>query len=331
MKKSIVLTGDRPTGPLHLGHYVGSLQNRLNLQHTHEQYIMVADIQALTDHADHPEKITQSIVDVVKDYIAIGLDPHLSSIFIQSAIPELAELTIYFMNLVTVARLERNPTVKHEIAQKGYHENLPVGFYCYPISQAADILGFQADIVPVGEDQLPMIELANEIARKFNRFYNTACFHDTQAQLSAHTRLCGIDGRAKASKSLGNAIYLSDDSDTVKRKVFAMYTDPNHIHVRDPGQVEGNVVFSYLDAFHPETQTIQALKDQYRHGGLGDMTIKKILYETLETCLSPIRQKRATLQTQDMYDIVQYGSIKAREKVQKTLHQVRKCIGLCYW
>jgi tryptophanyl-tRNA synthetase len=330
MAKPIVLTGDRPTGKLHLGHYVGSLQTRLTLQETHEQYIMVADMQALTDHADQPQTITRSITEVVKDYIAIGLDPTRSTIFVQSAIGELFELTMYFMNLVTVSRLERNPTVKHEIAQKGYHEQLPVGFYCYPISQAADILAFQADIVPVGDDQLPMIELANEIARKFNRTYQCEVFHDAHAQLSAHTRLCGIDGKAKASKSLGNAIYLSDDSQTVREKVFSMYTDPNHIHVQDPGSVEGNVVFTYLDVFHPEKDTISNLKDHYTRGGLGDVSIKKLLFETLEDFLSPIRSRRALLSDGDMHAILMEGNKKAREKVRHTMQKVRHSIGLTH-
>ena len=331
MKKTIVLTGDRPTGPLHLGHYIGSLTNRVTLQHTHTQYIMIADMQALTDHAEDPNKITTSIYEVAKDYLAVGIDPQYSTIFIQSAVPELAELTMYFMNLVTVARLERNPTVKNEIAQKGYSDNIPVGFYCYPISQAADILAFKATIVPVGDDQLPMIELANEIARKFNRIYNTQCFQDVQSHLSHHTRLCGIDGQAKASKSLGNAIYLSDPTDIVKKKVHAMYTDPQHLRVQDPGRVEGNVVFSYLDAFHTNPQEVQELKDHYTRGGLGDMVIKQKLFETLESLLEPIRVRRSLLNHDDIRDMLRDGTKAARHRAQETLHEVRRSIGLDYW
>jgi len=239
--KKIILTGDRPSGCLHLGHYVGSLKNRVLLQDSYEQYVMIADVQALTDNFENPQKITQNVYEVAKDYLSVGLDPQKTTILIQSQIPQIAELTIYFLNLVSLGRLERNPTVKSEIAQKGYDDSIPAGFFCYPVSQAADITIFGAELVPVGDDQIPMIEQTNEIVRKFNRIYNTDCLKECKAYLSPSSRLVGIDGKAKASKSLGNAIYLSDSSEEVKRKVFQMYTDPNHIKLSDPGQVEGNV------------------------------------------------------------------------------------------
>lgn len=249
--KKIILTGDRPTGKLHLGHYVGSLVNRVKLQDEYEQYVMIADIQALTDNFENPGKIVDNLYEVALDYLSIGIEPGKSTIFIQSHIPELAELTVYYLNLVTLGRLERNPTVKSEIQQKGYDSSIPAGFLCYPVSQAADITAFKAEAVPVGEDQVPMIEQTNEIVRRFNRIYNTDCLKEAKPILSKTSRLVGIDGQSKASKSLGNAIFLSDTPEEIKRKVFLMFTDPAHLKISDPGKVEGNVVFEYLSAFHP--------------------------------------------------------------------------------
>ena len=256
MKKRI-LTGDRPTGPLHLGHYVGSLQNRVRLQDQYDQYVMIADVQALTDNFDNPQKITSNVFELIKDYIAVGIDPDQTSIFIQSQIPEIAELTIYYLNLVSLGRLERNPTVKMEIAQKGYGDSIPAGFFCYPVNQAADISIFRAEIVPVGEDQVPMIEQTNEIVRRFNRIYGGEYLKECQALLSSFPRLVGIDGKAKASKSLNNAIFLSDLEEDIKKKILQMYTDPDHLKVSDPGKVEGNVCFAYLDIFHPDKEEVE--------------------------------------------------------------------------
>ena len=269
--KKIILTGDRPTGPLHLGHYVGSLKARVKLQNKYKTYIIIADMQALTDNASFPEKIRENIIEVALDYLSVGIDPKISTIFIQSLVPELAELTMYFLNLVTLARLERNPTVKEEMRQKGFGGNVPSGFLMYPVSQAADIAAFKADLVPVGIDQLPMIEQTVEIVRKFNKIYHVGnrasnTLIEPKALVSKISRLPGIDGKAKMSKSLGNAIYLSDSSDTVSKKVMAMYTDPKHIHVENPGKVEGNIVFVYLDAFNPNLKEVERLKKQYRKG-----------------------------------------------------------------
>ncbi len=329
--KSIILTGDRPSGRLHLGHYVGSLENRVLLQNDYEQYVMIADVQALTDNFENPQKITESVYDIALDYLSVGIDPEKTSIFIQSQIPEITELTIYYMNLVNLGRLERNPTVKNEIKQKGFNEGIPAGFLCYPISQAADITIFQAEYVPVGEDQVPMIEQTNEIVRRFNRIYQTECLKECKAILSKTGRLVGIDGKAKASKSLGNAIYLSDSPEEIKRKVFQMYTDPEHIHVQDPGKVEGNVVFSYLDAFHQDKEEVEELKAQYRKGGLGDVTIKKILLKTLTELTTPFREKRELFSKKDVQDILFSGTQKAREKANVTMELVRKSIGFSYF
>lgn len=331
MEKKRILTGDRPTGQLHLGHYVGSLQNRIHLQDIYDQYVMIADVQALTDNFEQPEKITQNVIEVAKDYLSIGIDPLKTTIFIQSQIPEIAELTIYYLNLVTIARLERNPTVKTEIQQKGFNESIPAGFFCYPVSQAADITIFRAELVPVGDDQLPMIEQANEIVRKFNRIYNTDYLKECQAILGKTSRLVGIDGKSKASKSLGNAIFLADSADEVKRKVFQMYTDPDHLKITDPGKVEGNVVFTYLDAFHPNNLEIEELKSQYRKGGLGDTSIKKLLNTTLEDLLSPIRECRLKLSNDDVRDILKEGTKKARSVAQETLEMVRQSMGIHYF
>jgi tryptophanyl-tRNA synthetase len=330
MDKKIALTGDRPTGCLHLGHYIGTLKNRVTLQNQYDQYVMVADVQALTDYFANPSKIQESLLEVVADYISVGIDPNISTIFVQSQISALPELVMYYMNLVTTSRLERNPTVKNEIQQKGYGDTIPVGFFCYPVSQAADITAFKAEAVPVGEDQLPLIELCNEVVRRFNRTYNTNCLKEAKACLSKTSRLVGIDGKAKASKSLNNAIFLSDSAEVVKKKVWSMYTDPNHIKVSDPGQVEGNVVFTYLDAFYDEKGEIEELKAKYRKGGLGDTVLKSLLNDVLQNMLQPIREKRATLQKKDLLEIISEGSKKAGIIANQTLQEVRDAIGLNY-
>lgn len=330
MSKDIVLTGDRPSGRLHLGHYIGSLKNRVLLQDSTTQFIMIADIQALTDNFDNPSVIKKSVYEIASDYIASGIDPQKSTIFIQSQLPELAELTIYYMNLVSIARLHRNPTVKAEIAQKSIASSISPGFLCYPISQAADITAFKATIVPVGEDQLPMIELTNEIVTKFNRIYNTDCLVHTTAQLSKTPRLIGIDGKAKASKSLNNAIYLSDSPQEIRDKVFSMYTDPLHIKVSDPGSIEGNVVFSYLDAFCDDVDHVDSLKAQYRKGGLGDTVIKSFLNDVLQKMLTPIREKRETVNKKQLDEFLQIGCMRAKQVAQQTLDEVKNAIGTKY-
>ncbi len=326
-----ILTGDRPTGKLHLGHYAGSLINRINLQDEYEQYIMVADVQALTDNFENPKKITDNVFEVVKDYLSVGINPAKSVIFIQSQIPEIAELTIYYLNLVTLGRLERNPTVKFEIQQKGYDDSIPAGFFCYPVNQAADITIFQAEFVPVGDDQLPMIEQTNEIVRRFNRIYNTDCLKECKPILSKNTRLIGIDGKAKASKSLNNAIFLSDSPEEIKQKVFNMYTDPSHIRVTDPGSVEGNVVFAYLDAFHEDKEEVEALKGHYRKGGLGDITIKNILNQSLQGMLRPIREKRSEISNSIVLESLESGIKKAQLLAKNTIEVVRSAIGIKYF
>lgn len=329
--KKVVLTGDRPTGKLHLGHYVGSLQNRIQLQSTHQQYVMIADIQALTDNFENPQKITENVFEVAMDYLSIGLDPAKTTIFIQSQIPEISELTTYFLNLVTLGRLERNPTVKTEIQQKGYDDSIPAGFFCYPVSQAADITIMQAEVVPVGDDQVPMIEQTNEIVRKFNRIYGEGALKECKALLSPTSRLIGIDGKAKASKSLNNTIFLSDSVQEIKQKVFQMFTDPDHLRVSDPGKIEGNVVFSYLDAFHADKQEIEDLKAHYQRGGLGDTTIKTLLNDRLQTLLEPIREKRFSLNQKDVTDILHEGTKKAQTVAASTMALVRERIGLNYF
>ncbi len=325
---SVILTGDRPTGKLHLGHYVGSLQNRVHFQDIYKQFIMIADVQALTDNFDDTAKISKNIMEVVKDYLSVGIDAEKSTIFLQSRITEIAELTIYYLNLVTVARLQRNPTVKNEIKQKGYLNSIPAGFLCYPVNQAADITIFHAEYVPVGEDQLPMIEQANEIVRKFNALYNCNFLKESKAILSSTPRLTGVDGKAKASKSLGNAIFLSDSKEDVKQKVMSMYTDPDHIKISDPGKVEGNVVFAYLDAFYGDKDELESLKSHYMKGGLGDVTIKNILIDTLQSFLDPIRQKRGLLKDEDVKNILQDGTFKAKSIASDTISQVRDIIGI---
>ncbi len=331
MNKKIALTGDRPTGCLHLGHYIGSLKNRIRLQNQYNQYIMVADIQALTDYFSNPSKISDSLLEVVADYISVGIDPNLSTIFIQSQITALPELVMYYMNLVTVSRLERNPTVKTEIQQKNFADSIPAGFLCYPVSQAADITAFKAEIIPVGEDQLPLIEQCNEIVRRFNRIYNTQCLKEAKAELSTTPRLVGIDGKAKASKSLNNAIFLKDSPEIIKEKVYSMFTDPNHIKISDPGKVEGNVVFTYLDAFYDDKEEIASLKKQYQKGGLGDTSIKSLLNKTLQNLLEPIREKRFSLKKDYLYDILYTGTQKAKTIAEHTLCEVKEAIGLNFF
>ena len=343
----IILTGDRPTGRLHVGHYVGSLAERVKLQNSglyDEIYIMIADAQALTDNAEHPEKVRHNILQVALDYLACGLDPEKSNIFIQSMVPELTELTFYYMNLVTVARVQRNPTVKSEIKMRNFEASIPVGFFCYPISQAADITAFRATHVPVGEDQLPMLEQCKEIVHKFNTVYGDT-LTDPEIVLSSNKaclRLPGIDGKAKMSKSLGNCIYLSDEEDVVKKKIMSMFTDPNHLRVQDPGRVEGNPVFIYLDAFSrpehfaeflPESQNLDALKSPYQRGGLGDVKVKKFLNNVMQAELGPIRERRKMWEqrTEDVFDILKAGTEVAREKAAATLHDVRSSMRINYF
>lgn len=328
----IILTGDRPTGALHLGHFVGSLQNRVKLQHSYSQYVMIADLQALTDNAENPEKVRNNVIEIALDYLAVGIDPNLTTIFVQSKITELAELTMYYLNLVTLARLQRNPTVKNEMKQKGFSADVPAGFLMYPVSQTSDITAFMADTVPVGEDQLPVIEQTNEIIRKFNSLYGDVLV-ETSALLSTTTRLPGLDGKAKMSKSLNNAIYLSDSLDILKQKVMSMYTDPNHLKVSDPGQVKGNMVFTYLDAFDPDKIKVKELKEHYTRGGLGDMILKKYLLEVLDNVLSPIRSKREYVSNNKdaVFEILKSGSDKAKNIAGSTLTEVRKAIGVNYF
>lgn len=330
--KPIVLTGDRPTGPLHLGHYLGSLKQRVELQDMYKQYVMIADTQALTDYFDRPEMVRKNVLEVCLDYLAVGIDPQKTTIFIQSMIPEIAELTIYFLNLVSVNRLLRNPTVKAEVAQKGFEERLPAGFLVYPVSQAADIVIVKGTIVPVGEDQLPHIEQTNEIINAFNRMYNQTVFGHVTARVSKIARLPGIDGKAKMSKSLGNAIYLSDSADIIAEKVMKMYTDPDHIHVNDPGKVEGNVVFSYLDIFDPETEIIAELKAHYRRGGLGDVQLKRRLIEVLNGLIGPIRIRREhyAQDPQAVMNVALQGTEAVRYVAAQTMDEVRRVMRLDY-
>ena len=337
MTKEIILTGDRPTGKLHIGHYIGSLKNRVMLQNTgkYDSYIMIADTQALTDNARNPEKIRNSLIEVALDYLAVGLDPEKSTIFVQSQIPALFELTTDYMDLVTLSRLERNPTVKTEIKQKGFGDSLPVGFLTYPVAQAADITAFKATLVPVGDDQEPMLEQTREIVRSFNRTYNVDVLVEPKGYFppKGQGRLPGLDGNAKMSKSLGNCIYLSDDAETVKKKVMSMYTDPNHIHVEDPGQVEGNTVFTYLDVFDPDKDTVAQLKEDYQKGGLGDVKIKRYFNKVLEAELAPIRERRQKYaeNLDAVYDMLYQGSQKANQVADQTLQEVRDAIGFNYF
>ena len=340
MTKPIILTGDRPTGKLHIGHYVGSLKNRVLLQNKDEynMFVFLADQQALTDHAKDPKTIVESIGNVALDYLAAGLDPEKVTIFIQSQIPELAELTMYYMNLVSLARLERNPTVKTEISQKGFGESIPTGFLVYPISQAADITAFKANFVPVGNDQKPMIEQTREIVRSFNHAYNTDALVEPEGiypENEAAGRLPGLDGNAKMSKSLNNGIYLADDADTLKKKVMSMYTDPDHIKVEDPGKIEGNMVFHYLDVFgRPEDATESAeMKEQYQRGGLGDVKTKRYLLEILDRELRPIRERRLEFAKDmgEVYSVLEKGSERARNVAAQTLDEVKSAMGITYF
>lgn len=343
---NIILTGDRPTGKLHLGHYIGSLKNRVVLQNEgnyDEMYLMIADSQALTDNFDNPKKVRDNIINVALDYLSVGINPKKVNIFIQSQIPALTELSFYYMNLVTVSRLQRNPTVKNEIKEKSFEKSIPVGFFCYPISQAADITAFKANIIPVGNDQLPMLEQTNEIVSSFNRIYGETLV-PCKAILNENKiaqRLPGLDGNAKMSKSLNNGIYLSDPSDVIYKKVMSMYTDPNHIKVEDPGKVEGNMVFTYLDVFssdeqiskYSEYKTLDEMKKTYEKGGLGDVKIKKVLYNILEEILSPIREKRKYYEEHldEVYSILKEGTNKANEKANKTLKEVKKAIMIDFF
>ena len=326
--KKVVLTGDRPTGKLHIGHYVGSLKERVKMQNSgkYNMFIMIADQQALTDNARDPEKIHNSLIQVALDYLAVGLDPAKSTMYIQSQIPALSELNMYYLNLVTVSRLERNPTVKTEIQQKNFDRSIPAGFLTYPVSQTADITAFKGELVPVGDDQEPMMEQAREIVRSFNNIYGDILVEPKGV-------FPGLDGNAKMSKSLGNAIYLSDDEKTLQKKVMSMYTDPTHIHVEDPGHIEGNVVFTYLDIFDPDKEHVQELKDQYRAGGLGDVKIKRYLFEVLNNELKPIRERREEFAKDipAVYDMLKQGCADANEVANQTLAEVRHAMGLDYF
>ncbi len=345
--KQVILTGDRPTGRLHVGHYAGSLRERVKLQNSgnfDEIYIMIADAQALTDNAEHPEKVRQNIMQVALDYLSCGIDPEKSTIFIQSMVPQLTELSFYYMNLVTVSRLQRNPTVKSEIQMRNFEASIPVGFFCYPISQAADITAFGATAVPAGEDQMPMIEQCREIVHKFNAVYGETL---TEPQIilpenASCCRLPGIDGKAKMSKSLGNCIYLSDEPKEIERKVMSMFTDPNHIKVSDPGMVEGNPVFLYLDAFCepedfsqflPEYSSLQELKEHYQRGGLGDIKVKRFLSQVLQSRLQPIYQRRKEWEQRlpEVYEMLYQGSMAARERAEQTLEAVRHAMKIDYF
>ena len=345
--KQIILTGDRPTGRLHVGHYVGSLSERVRLQNSgefDEIYIMIADAQALTDNAEPPEKVRQNIMEVALDYLACGLDPEKVNIFIQSMVPELTELTFYYMNLVTVSRVQRNPTVKSEIQMRGFESSIPVGFFCYPISQAADITAFRATCVPVGEDQMPMLEQCREIVHSFNRIYGET-LTDPKIMLPSNTaclRLPGTDGKAKMSKSLGNCIYLADDEKTVRTKIMSMFTDPDHIRIEDPGKLEGNTVFTYLDAFctdeHfaeflPEYSNLDELKAHYTRGGLGDVKVKKFLNNVMQSILGPMRERRAYWEARkpEVYEILRKGSEVAERKAAETLADVRAAMKINYF
>ncbi|MBF5038906.1 MULTISPECIES: tryptophan--tRNA ligase [unclassified Methylophilus] len=336
--KSIILTGDRPTGPLHLGHFVGSLRNRVKYQHEYKQYVMLADAQALTDNMDDIDKVHRNVVEVALDYLAVGIDPKLSTIFIQSQVPELTELAFYYLNLVTVARLERNPTVKEEIRLRDFERDIPAGFLTYPVSQAADITAFKATLVPVGEDQIPMIEQTNEIVRRFNRTYKNIqtkqeILVETKALVPELGRLPGIDGKAKMSKSLGNVINLGASADEVTKAVKRVYTDPLHLKIEDPGHVEGNIAFTYLDAFDPDKAAVAELKAHYTRGGLADSIVKKRLEAVLQEMLEPIRTRRAELANDKGYilQLLREGTEQAREVAAQTMSEVRAALGLNYF
>lgn len=329
--KPIILTGDRPTGQLHLGHFVGSLRSRVGLQDSHHQHLLLADTQALTDNADNPDKVRNNILNVALDYLAVGIDPTKTTICVQSCLPALNELSMIYLNFVTLSRLERNPTIKAEIQLRGFERDIPAGFLCYPVSQAADITAFKATVVPVGEDQIPMIEQTNEIVRRVNRQIGRDVLPECQALLSNVGRLPGFDGKAKMSKSLGNTIVLDASDADIKKAVNAMYTDPNHLRIEDPGQVEGNVVFTYLDAFDPNKEEVEELKAHYRRGGLGDGTVKKRLTGILQELIAPIRERRAELAKDPDYimDVLKQGTEKCQIITQATLEEVKD--GLRYF
>ena len=328
--RPIILTGDRPTGQLHLGHFVGSLRSRVGLQDSHHQHLLLADAQALTDNADNPDKVRRNILEVALDYLAVGIDPAKTTICVQSCLPALNELTMLYLNFVTVARLERNPTIKSEIQMRGFERDIPAGFLCYPVAQAADITAFKATVVPVGEDQIPMIEQTNEIVRRVNRQIGQDLLPECKALLSNMARLPGFDGKAKMSKSLGNTIVLNASDKDIKKAVNAMYTDPNHLRIEDPGQVEGNIVFTYLDAFDSNSEEVEALKAHYRRGGLGDGTVKKRLEGILKDLISPIRERREELAKDPDYimDVLRDGTEKCRIITQNTLDEVKDGLGL---
>ncbi|HFE9761734.1 TPA: tryptophan--tRNA ligase [Acinetobacter baumannii] len=329
-QRPIILTGDRPTGQLHLGHFVGSLRSRVGLQDSHHQHLLLADAQALTDNADNPDKVRRNILEVALDYLAVGIDPTKTTICVQSCLPALNELTMLYLNFVTVARLERNPTIKSEIQMRGFERDIPAGFLCYPVAQAADITAFKATVVPVGEDQIPMIEQTNEIVRRVNRQIGQDLLPECKALLSNMARLPGFDGKAKMSKSLGNTIVLNASDKDIKKAVNAMYTDPNHLRIEDPGQVEGNIVFTYLDAFDPNKEEVEELKAHYRRGGLGDGTVKKRLEGVLKELITPIRERREELAKDPDYimDVLRQGTDKCRIITQQTLDEVKDGLGL---
>ncbi|MFL9547171.1 tryptophan--tRNA ligase [Acinetobacter baumannii] len=329
-QRPIILTGDRPTGQLHLGHFVGSLRSRVGLQDSHHQHLLLADAQALTDNADNPDKVRRNILEVALDYLAVGIDPTKTTICVQSCLPALNELTMLYLNFVTVARLERNPTIKSEIQMRGFERDIPAGFLCYPVAQAADITAFKATVVPVGEDQIPMIEQTNEIVRRVNRQIGQDLLPECKALLSNMARLPGFDGKAKMSKSLGNTIVLNASDKDIKKAVNAMYTDPNHLRIEDPGQVEGNIVFTYLDAFDPNKEEVEELKAHYRRGGLGDGIVKKRLEGVLKELITPIRERREELAKDPDYimDVLRQGTDKCRIITQQTLDEVKDGLGL---
>lgn len=330
MTKPIILTGDRTTGPLHIGHYAGSLRNRLRFQETHEQFLLLADTQALTDNAHDPDKVKRSVIEVALDYLAVGIDPEKSTICLQSHLPALAELSMLYLNFVTVARLERNPTIKDEIRARGFGHDIPAGFLCYPAAQAADITAFRATVVPVGNDQAPLIEQTNEIVRRINATAGRAVLSEAEAVIPEAGRLPGIDGKAKMSKSGGNAIALSATPDQISAAVRAMFTDPDHLRVEDPGKIEGNVVFTYLDAFDDDRESVADLKDRYRQGGLGDGQVKKRLESILQELIEPIRARRAELAKDHAFvvDVIRKGTERARARTEHTKREVVEALGL---
>jgi tryptophanyl-tRNA synthetase len=333
VNQPVILTGDRTTGPLHLGHYIGSLRTRVQLQHEAQQFLLLADTQAMTDNVGRHQKVTENVIEVALDYLAVGIDPMKSTILIQSQVPELAELTQYLLNLVTVARLERNPTIKAEIQLRGFERDIPAGFLTYPVSQAADITAFKATRVPVGDDQLPMIEQTNELVRRFNNTVDREVLVECEAVLSQVPRLPGLDGKAKMSKSLGNAITLGASPDEITKAVNSMYTDPYHLRASDPGQVEGNVAFAFLDAFEPDVHAVDELKAHYRRGGLGDSVVKRMLNERLQSMLAPIRERRCELEGDraEVLAILRRGTIRAREVAAATVSEVKGALGMNYF